>query len=187
MNVIAGIVIDRVRIHRPDDGDVVDDLRGVRQQLAHPGPGLSVSGEPVDRFRHRQQRLSHRLGDALALADRIRDLRALVLRESRLVVERLELGRPAGLVQEDHPLRAWRMMRKPDQAAGLRIAGRRRVLRRQQRLGCDERGERSDADAARRQAEQLPACQVEIEFVFKRHGAPVGKCQECQKWQKCQR
>ena len=42
MNVIAGIVVDRVRVHRLDDGDVVDDLRGVRQQLAHPGPRLAV-------------------------------------------------------------------------------------------------------------------------------------------------
>ena len=45
MKVIAGIVIDRVRVHRLDHGDVVDDLRGVRQQLADPRPRLPVLRE----------------------------------------------------------------------------------------------------------------------------------------------
>ena len=36
------IVIDRVRVHRLDDGDVVDDLGDVRQQLADPRAGLPV-------------------------------------------------------------------------------------------------------------------------------------------------
>ena len=34
------IVIDRVRVHRLDDGDVVDDLRRVGQELADPRAGL---------------------------------------------------------------------------------------------------------------------------------------------------
>ena len=49
------VVIDRIRVHRLDDGDVVDDLRGVRQQLADPGAGLPVLRELVDRLRHGQR------------------------------------------------------------------------------------------------------------------------------------
>ena len=39
------VVVDRLRVHRLDDGDVVDDLRGVGQQLAHPRAALAVPGE----------------------------------------------------------------------------------------------------------------------------------------------
>ena len=88
MNVIAGIVVDRVGVHRLDDGDVVDDLRRVRQQLADPGAGLAVPAELELRSRHQQRRLPHRLRDALPLAHRVGDLRALELRQRRLVVER---------------------------------------------------------------------------------------------------
>jgi hypothetical protein len=34
------VVVDRVGIHRLDDGDVVDDLGRMRQQLAEPGADL---------------------------------------------------------------------------------------------------------------------------------------------------
>ena len=39
------IVIDRVRIHRLDDGNVVHDLGGVRQQFADPGAAISRTAE----------------------------------------------------------------------------------------------------------------------------------------------
>ena len=39
------IVIDGVGVDRLDDGDVVDDLGGVRQQFAEPGAGLAVLAE----------------------------------------------------------------------------------------------------------------------------------------------
>jgi hypothetical protein len=85
------VVIDRFRVHRLDDRDVVDDLRGVRQQFAHPRARLSVLRERIDRAGHRQQRLPHRLGNPLPLTNGVRDLRALVLRQRRLVIEGLEL------------------------------------------------------------------------------------------------
>ena len=49
------VVIDRLGVHRLDDGDVVDDLRGVREKLADPGAGLAVLGERELRFRHGQR------------------------------------------------------------------------------------------------------------------------------------
>jgi hypothetical protein len=78
--------------------------------------------EAVHRLRDRQQGLTHRLRDALALAHRVGDLRALELLETRLVVERLQLRRTAGLVQEDDPLGARRKVRQTGEATGLRIA-----------------------------------------------------------------
>ena len=114
-----------------------------------------------------KQRLPHRLGDALALADRVGDLRALELREARLVVERLELRRPAGLVQEDDALRLRREVRQRGETAGLRIA---RVLQRRagrQQLGREQRPERRRPDATGRQAEQLPAGEVEIDVALR--------------------
>ena len=85
-------------------------------------PDCAVLREAEHRAGHRQRRLPHRLRDALALADRVGNLRALELRELRLVVERLELRRSARLVQEDHALRLRREMRKAGEAPGLRIA-----------------------------------------------------------------
>src|SRR5262245_61853596 len=85
------IVVDRIRVHCFDDGDVIDDLCGVRQELADPGTCLTVPAERKRRLRDRQRRLAHRLGNALALPHRVGNLGALELREPWLVVKRLEL------------------------------------------------------------------------------------------------
>ena len=109
-------------------------------------------------------RLPHRLRQALAHADRVGHLRALILRELRLVVEQLELRRPAGLMQEDDPLRLRREVRQPASAAGLRIAA---LLHRRGHRGlAQQRAERRGADAPRRQAEELAAGQVKVEFAL---------------------
>ena len=79
-------------------------------------------------LRHRQRRLPHRLRDALAHAHRVGHLRAVELREPRLVVERLELRRPARLVQEDHALGLRREVRQ--RRSGRRSSGRAPALRR---------------------------------------------------------
>ena len=72
------IVIDRLGVGRLDDGDVVDDLGVMRQQLAEPGAGLAVLREVEERLGDRQRRLARgHAGDALALPDRIRKLGAL--------------------------------------------------------------------------------------------------------------
>ena len=99
-------------------------------------------------------RLPHRLRDALPLANGVGNLRALELRETRLVVERLELRRPAGLVQEDDALGLWREVGQRAQPTCLRIA---RVLEggesvspapAAQQLRRQQRPERRGPDAA---------------------------------------
>jgi hypothetical protein len=122
------------------------------------------------RSRHRQQRLAHRLRDALSHAYRVGDLRALVLEERRLVIERLELRRSARLMQEDHPLGRWREVRQTAETAGLRIARLVDAWSGTQQLRCDQRGKRTDADALGGPAEQLAPGQEEIAFVLI-HGA----------------
>ena len=126
------------------------------------------------RARHRQRRLPHRLRHALSLANRVRDLRALILGQPGLVVERLELRRSAGLVQKDDALGLRCEMRQPDQPARLRIA--RLIQSRREQFRPEQRAERRHADAPRRQAEQLPPRQVQIELALKVHERSPTSC-----------
>jgi hypothetical protein len=137
----------------------------VRQQIAHPRAGLAVTRKPEGRFRDRQHRLSHRLGHPLALADRVGNLRALVLREPRLVVERLELRGTAGLVEKDDALRRRREVRQTDQSARLRIAS----FGGGHQLRAEQRGERANPDTLGAGAEELPARQLKFEGVGDAH------------------
>ena len=118
-----GIVIDRVGVHRLDERDVIDDLRRCAAAARSP---TSRSARAARTRKSTSRPASSACpivcGDALALADGVGNLRALVLGEARLVVERLELRRPAGLVQEDDALRLRREVRKRGEPAGLRIA-----------------------------------------------------------------
>ena len=92
-------------------------------------------------------RLPHRLRDALPLANGVGNLRALKLRETWLVVERLELRRPAGLVQEDDALGLRREVGQRAQPTCLRIA---RVLEAGERPApaASNCGDSSDPSAA---------------------------------------
>ena len=99
------IVVDRLGEHRADDAQVVDDLGGVRQQVGDPGAAAAVLREPELRPGERQRRLVARhAGEPLALAHRIGQLLAVARLEQRLVIERLELRRPAGHEQVDDAL-----------------------------------------------------------------------------------
>src|SRR6185436_7945341 len=89
------IVIDRLGVHRLDDGNVVDDFCRMRKELTHPRSRLSILCELEGRLCDEQLRLPHRLRHSLALTHRVGDLRSLEPGEHRLVIERLELRRPA--------------------------------------------------------------------------------------------
>ena len=107
------IVVDRVGVDGADDGDVVDDLGGPREQFADPGAVLAVLGELEERGCDGEFGLAARhRGDALALADRFRQVLLKTRLEGGLVVERVELRRPAVHVQINDTLRGRRKMRK---------------------------------------------------------------------------
>ena len=98
-----------------DEAEVVDELGDVREQVAHPRARLAVlaelprAGEQVAGLGE----LHARLGERQRLAR--------VAREQRLVVERVDLRRPAVHEAEDHPLGAWLEVRRGEHAAvGLR-------------------------------------------------------------------
>ena len=66
------VVVDGVGVDRLDQGDVVDALRGVRQQFADPRAALAVLRELEHRRRDRQPRLAAgHGGDPLAHADAV--------------------------------------------------------------------------------------------------------------------
>jgi hypothetical protein len=92
------IVVDRLRVHRPHDAEIVDDPRRVRQQLAQPDAGLSVPGKLETGRGDREARLRGRhSGEPLAHPDRIRQLGAAEALERRLVIEQVHLRRSARL------------------------------------------------------------------------------------------
>ena len=139
-------VIHRLRVHRPHEADVVRDRPDVRQHRAHREPRAAVAPVRLDR-RHagpagvagRHRRQSRRA------ADRSRDVAARHLAQHRLVVEEIDMRRPAPLPHHDDALRLRNMMRQPGQGVA---AGRSRI---------EERRKGGEADASHRGAEKLPA------------------------------
>ena len=94
-----------VRLHGPEQAQLVGVLRHVGQPIGHHHPGLSPGPHRGDR--------SHQA--AQVHPDAVRDLvgngLAALFRQPRLVVEHVELGRAARHPHEDHPLGAGLKMR----------------------------------------------------------------------------
>ncbi len=100
-----GSAVPRVGpVHRVDHAEVVHAPGQVREQLADRDPALAVLPEPERRAEQitRLARDHPRLGERQGLA--------IVALQERLVVERVNLRRPAVHEQEDDPLRARREM-----------------------------------------------------------------------------
>ena len=109
-----GIVVDRIGMDGADDGDVVDDLGGPREQFADPGAALAVLGKLEEGGCDGEFGLAARhRGDALALADRFRQVLLKTRLERGFVVERIELRRPAVHMEIDDTLGGRREMREP--------------------------------------------------------------------------
>ena len=96
-------MVNLVGVHRLHKANIVDDLPKVGEPFAELGAGLAMPDELGDR-RHDQLLLvgGHRR-DALALADRVRQLLASPFEQAGFVVEQFELGGAARLRQEDDP------------------------------------------------------------------------------------
>ena len=115
----GGVVIDRLGVERFHDAEVIDHLGGVRQDAADPGAAFAVLLELERRTRQRQAGLiSRHAGQALALANRIGQLLAVLLIEQRLVVKGIEMRGAAGLKQVDDTFHLGRQMRLGEHAAG---------------------------------------------------------------------
>ena len=99
------IVIDRLGVHRADDGDLVDDGRHVRQQFADLQPAVAAARETELRTGERKSAwLRGHRREALAADDALGDLLPVHLPQLRLVIEQIHLRRPARHEQIDHVL-----------------------------------------------------------------------------------
>ena len=100
------VMVDGLRVHRPDDAPFVSLGRHVGHQFAEPVTGLTVLLELKDRRSHREVLLArgHRR-QALALADGVREVLAAHRFQLRLRIEEVHLRRSAGLEEVDDPFR----------------------------------------------------------------------------------
>ena len=105
------VMVNRLGMQTPHHRQVINDLRRMRQQIAHPCPALPVPRKAELRRHHRKTRLLPRHPrQPLPPPDRIRQLGLVNVLQLRLIVKGLQLRRPPGLKQVNHPLRPRRMV-----------------------------------------------------------------------------
>ena len=112
-------MIDRLRVHALDEAKVVRDARRVRHELADPGAALAVAREAKDRAGQGDRRLIHgHAGQALAAADVLGKLLAVLLVEQRLVIEKILLRGAAALKEIDDALGLGGEVRRTEHPGG---------------------------------------------------------------------
>ena len=103
MNVIAGIVIDRLGVHRFHDADVVGDGLDVRQEIADPSSMLAAAAAGPHRRDDGELRLAARhSGDALSAFDGGRQFLAVKSLERGFVVEEVDVGEAFALEEAEN-------------------------------------------------------------------------------------
>ena len=170
------IMVDGFGMHRLHHQQVIHDPGRVRQQLADPGPGLAVLGEPEKGRDHRELRLLRRhAGDALSHADGAGQFGASQLVEPRFIVEEVQLGGSARLVQKDHPLGAGSEVgqagQPPFSGSAVHGAGG--------EFGRQERGQRRGAHPQRGSCEEMPPRPRRMECQVRIHRPFPGEAMEC--------
>lgn len=97
---MGGVVIDRVRVHAADEGDVVGDRAEVGEELADFGTGFTEFLEAPLRA-EAFELLALELGELLALGEGVRHVLAVELGQLGFVVEGFEVGWAAGHGEPD--------------------------------------------------------------------------------------
>src|SRR6185369_515440 len=97
------VVVDLLGPHGADDAEVIGNAADAREELAHLLAGFAVGLELVLRAKA-DQRLALQLRDLLSLGHRRGHRLAVHRGELGFVVEGLEVGRSAGLIEEDYAL-----------------------------------------------------------------------------------
>ena len=91
---LAGMMVERLGVHRADQRDVVGTGRQVRQEVGKLHAALAVLGE-LPRAAQNRGRLLLDEGEPDVLGERLRQLLAVQLVELRLGVEKIESGSDA--------------------------------------------------------------------------------------------
>ena len=156
---VRRIVIDLFGPHRTDDARLVDDAANVREELADHLSRSTERLEPVSRA-HARELLSLELRDLLTLRQRFGHRSAAHLGELRLVVERLEMRRSAGLIQEDDALGLRRKVERVHDAVRLKV----RRLRRRHQPRAEQRIQGDDAESCGAAAEKRPPAHLAYEY-----------------------
>ena len=141
------VVIDRLGVHRADQGDVVRDAGDIRQQLAEFHLRVAVSGELVTRSRERESLLILRHpSDSLSHREMIAHVFPEVFLQLRLVIEEVLLRRRTALEHVDDPLRFRRVVIFLHQPVGLGNLVRKRIALEQGRQCCRSYARRGFAE-----------------------------------------
>ena len=156
------IMIDGIGLNRLEHRQFVDDLGRVREQFADPAPTLAGLIELEHGRCHRKASLTRgHGGDALTIADRIRQILVEILLQLRLVVPEIELGRSPVHVQVNEPLGLRRKVRESGQR-GMNAGNSRG--RRSEQLAGPECRQCQTAQADTRIAEELTPGLIQLEF-----------------------
>jgi hypothetical protein len=100
------IVVDGLGVQGANEADIVDDFSGVRQQFADPDAVLAALLKREFWRDDRKAFLARRHArEALALTDGIGEFAAVKLLSLRLVIEKFQMRRPAGLEEIHDPFR----------------------------------------------------------------------------------
>ena len=135
-------MVDRLRVHALDETELIGDLGGVRQKIAHPRAALAVLLERFDRREHQLPlRVARHRAEAFPRQIFIGNRRPMQLLQFRLVIEQIDMRRRAIHEQINHPLRLRRKMRRD---------------RLRKTIATQQRRQRRTADAARGPSKKLP-------------------------------
>ena len=151
------IVIDRFGVHGTNHRDVVRNGFHVRQQLAHLNARLAAPLELEFTRGHRKPLLAtgHR-GDALAVADGVRQVLIEMIGQSWFMIEEINLRRRTIHVQVNQPLSLGRKMRQVGQGRMHVLTGPGPRLSAQRAL-AEHGGQRDATHLEAGTLEKLPA------------------------------
>ena len=113
---VRRVVVDLLGVHRAHDRDVIGDAGDAGQHIRNLLARLPVTAKRKQRAEALEFCVLQ-LGYRLAFCERLRHRLAVQSRQFRLVIERLQVGRPAGHAEKNHPLGLGRKMRQPRQSA----------------------------------------------------------------------
>jgi hypothetical protein len=145
---LPGRVVELRRLHRFDDGDIVDHRRQMGEQVRKLRAALAVTCKGMRRAQQFRRSFDER--EPLALDDVLRNRLAVVLIELRLVIEQVELRGRAGHEEEDNLFGFRREVRRPYRHG----IGRR--LRKQ--AAVEQRAQRQRTDAEAGLLEEVTPC-----------------------------